>query len=374
MKAHRAYELETLNSDLLRPLFSALKPRQLHLESVLAGHSSGRVFVDRIERPRAAAIVAGEGCYIGGECPTGTLLGAINSLLPRDQYTAIFFPPDLPSRALDVLADGLYMRRAVRWHGCLETTPREIGSRRDSIAVRPVDAEVLESDLVGVDDLRETILSEWKTFPLFHELGFGSIAVTDGRIVARSTCDYVADGASEIGVGVDEDFRLRGLGTAVATATARQAFSRGLREVGWHCWANNVGSLGVAANVGFEPTGRYEILFNHWAAENVENMSPDEYRAFALDYEARFATRPPRESGYPYVIAATAWSLAGEREKCQENIRAAIDLGWLRSISQLRALWPELVESERAWENPAWRELFLRLEPECNAPSPTEDS
>jgi len=318
--------------------------------------------------------VAGEGCYVGGERPTGTLLGAINSLLPRDRYTAVFFAPNLPTQALNALADGLYMTRAVRWHGRLEAPPPEIEDRRDGIAVRPVDAGVLESDLVGIDDLRETILWEWKTLSLFQELGFGTIAVNNGRIVARSTCDYVADGASEIGVWVDDDFRLRGLGTAVATATARQAFSSGLREVGWHCWANNVGSLGVAANVGFAPTGRYEILFNHWAAENVENMSPDEYRAFALDCERRFAERPPRESGYPYVVAATAWSLAGEREKCQQNIRAAIDLGWLRSISQLRALWPELVESERAWQNHAWRELFLRLEPECNAPSPTKDS
>lgn|GEM_PF-1088726 len=372
MKAHRAYELETPNCDLL-PLFSALRPRQLHLESVLAGRSSGRVFVDRVERPTAAVLVAGEGCYVGGGSPMGALLGAINSLLPRDRYTAVFFPPDLPTQALDALADGLYMRRAVRWHGRLETPPREIDERSDGIAVRPVDREVLESDLVGADDLRETILSEWKTLSLFHEHGFGTIAVTDGRIVARSTCDYVADGAGEIGVWVDDDFRLRGLGTAVATETARQAFSRGLLEVGWHCWANNAGSLGVAANVGFAPTGGYEILFNHWAAENIENMAPDEYRAFAIDYERRFAERPPRESGYPYVVAATAWALAGEREKSQENLRAAIDLGWLRSISQLRGLWPELVESERAWENPAWRDLFLRLEPECNAPSPGED-
>jgi len=51
VKAHRAYELETPNCDLLS-LFSGLRPRQLHLESVLAGHSSGRVFVDRVERPR----------------------------------------------------------------------------------------------------------------------------------------------------------------------------------------------------------------------------------------------------------------------------------------------------------------------------------
>ncbi len=373
MKAHRAYELETPNCDLL-PLFSALRPRQLHLESVLAGHSSGRVFVDRIERPTAAVLVAGEGCYVGGSSPTVALLGAINSLLPRDRYTAVFFPPDLPMPALDAVADGLYMRRAVRWHGRLETPPPKVEGRRDGIAVRPVDREVLESDLVGVDDLRETILCEWKTLSLFHKLGFGSIAVIDGRIVARSTCDYVADGASEIGVWVDDDFRLRGLGTAVATATARQAFSRNLREVGWHCWANNAGSLGVAANVGFEPTGRYEILFNHWAAENVEDMSPDEYRAFALDYERRFAERPPCESGYPYVVAATAWAGAGDGEKCRKSIRAAMDMGWLREIAQLRALWPELLQSGRVWENPAWCELLVRLEPEHGASPPTADS
>ncbi|MDD5264380.1 MAG: GNAT family N-acetyltransferase [Candidatus Bipolaricaulis sp.] len=363
MKASCTYELQTPNRDLLA-LFSALQPRQLHVESVLAGYSSGRVFVDRVEPPTAAVLMAGEGCYVGATSPTVAFLGAINSLLPRDRYTAVFLPPNLPTQALDALADGLYMRRAVRWHGRLETPPRAIDDRTDGIAVRPVDAEVLESNLVGVGDLRETILWEWKTLSLFQEFGFGSIAVADGRIVARSTSDYVVGDSCEIGVWVDDDDRLRGLGTAVATEAARQAFSHGLREVGWHCWANNIGSLGVAANVGFKPTGRYEILFNHWAAENVENMAPDEYRAFALDYERRFAERRPRESGYPYVVAATAWALAGEPEKSQENLRAAIDLGWLRSISQLRGLWPELVASARAWENPAWRDLFLRLEPE----------
>jgi len=372
VNAHRAYELDTPNGDLL-PLFSGLRPRQLHLESVLAGRSSGRVFVDRVERPRAAAIVAGEGCYVGGERPTGAFLRAINSLLPRDGYTAVFFPHDLLAPALDALADGLYMTRAVRWHGCLETPPPEVEGRWDGITLRPVDAKVLESGLVGVDDLRETLDGEWKALSLFQEHGFGTIAVADGRIVARSTCDYVVDSACEIGVWVDDGFRRRGLGTAVATATARQAFSRGLREVGWHGWANNIGSLGVAANVGFASTGRYEILFNHWAAENVENMAPDEYRAFALDYERRFAERPPRESGYPYIVAATAWSLAGEWEKVKENLRAAIDLGWLRSISQLRALWPELVESERVWQDSAWHDLRLRMEPEDDAPLPREN-
>jgi GNAT superfamily N-acetyltransferase len=363
LNANCAHELTTWNVDAVRPLFSGLRPHPLHLSSVLAGHSSGTVFVDRIDHPKAAVVLAGEGCYVGG-APTGGFLRKINSLLPRDLYTAIFFPPNLPPKALDALGDGLYMRRAVRWHGRLRMPPHEIAGRRDGIAVRCVDAEALGSHLGGVDDLRETILWEWKTLPLFLELGFGSIAVTEGRIVGWSTSDYAVGEACEIGVWVAADLRLRGLGTAVATAAARQAFSRGLRDVGWHCWANNVGSLGVAANVGFEPTGCYEILYNHWAAENIENMSPGEYRAFALDYERQFAERPPRESGYPHVVAATAWSLAGDGGKCREHISAAINMGWLRGIAQLRALWPELLESDRVWENPAWREILERLDPE----------
>jgi hypothetical protein len=210
LNANCAHELTTWNVDAVRPLFSGLRPHPLHLSSVLAGHSSGTVFVDRIDHPKAAVVLAGEGCYVGG-APTGGFLRKINSLLPRDLYTAIFFPPNLPSRALDALGDGLYMRRAVRWHGRLRMPPHKIAGRRDGIAVRCVDAEALGSHLGGVDDLRETILWEWKTLPLFLELGFGSIAVTEGRIVGWSTSDYAVGEACEIGVWVAADLRLRGL-------------------------------------------------------------------------------------------------------------------------------------------------------------------
>ncbi|MDD5647041.1 MAG: hypothetical protein PHW86_07710, partial [Candidatus Bipolaricaulis sp.] len=67
----------------------------------------------------------------------------------------------------------------------------------------------------------------------------------------------------------------------------------------------------------------------------------------------------------PHVVAATAWALAGEGEKCREHIRTAINIGWLCGIAQLRALWPELLASQAIWENPAWCDLLDRLEPEA---------
>ncbi|MDD5646811.1 MAG: GNAT family N-acetyltransferase, partial [Candidatus Bipolaricaulis sp.] len=351
MNANCAYELTTWNTDKVVSLFSGLRPEPLHLRSLLAGRSPGRVFVDRMDRPTAAAVLGGEGCYLGG-VPSDGFLGAINALLPRDRCTAVFFSPDLDPRAVDAIVDGLYMTRAVRWHGRLAAVAVDRIERTDGVRIRPVDRAVLHGELAQADDLRKTILSEWKTEALFLEFGVGAIAVVDDRIVGWSTSDYVVDGRCEIGVWVAKDWRLRGIGTAAAADAARQAFVRGAREVGWHCWANNLGSIGVAANVGFAPTGRYEILFNHWAAGNIEDMTEDEYRAFAVEYERQFTVRPPRESGYPHVVAATAWALAGEGEKCREHIRTAINIGWLCGIAQLRALWPELLASQAIWENP----------------------
>ena len=85
MKARSAYELEPSDSHLLRSLFSGLRPPQLHLESVLAERSPGKLLVDRPRRPSAAAALAGEGCYIGGDAPSDSFLAAINSLLPRQR-------------------------------------------------------------------------------------------------------------------------------------------------------------------------------------------------------------------------------------------------------------------------------------------------
>jgi len=137
---------------------------------------------------------------------------------------------------------------------------------------------------------------------------------------------------------------------------------RDLDCVGWMSWACNHGSVAVSLNAGFSDVCEYDVHINHWPAENPSDLTQDEFRAFAEEYERRFEARPPTSSGYPHIVAATAWALAGNGEKCREQLRCAIEMGWLRSLNQLRNLWPELFSVPGLRDRKPWSDLFALME------------
>ncbi|MCK5245626.1 GNAT family N-acetyltransferase [Candidatus Bipolaricaulota bacterium] len=229
--------------------------------------------------------------------------------------------------------------------------------------VLPIDRCLLEGDLEGAANLKEAIQYDWASLETYYRSGFGFAAVHDSKIVSHSHVDYTCGDRCEIGIHTDPDHRLKGLGAHVASLTANEAFARGLKQVGWMSWANNAGSIAVSNQAGFTEECQYDVYINHWPAGNPEDLTPDEFRAFAEEYDRQFAASPPSRSGYPHIVAATAWALAGETSTCRGHLHLAIDIGWLKTLDQLRELWPELFENSRLFENEEWMAVFSRLLP-----------
>jgi GNAT superfamily N-acetyltransferase len=212
----------------------------------------------------------------------------------------------------------------------------------------------------------EGILGEWQSLELFLKRGFGFCLVSEADIVSWSLVDYVRDDRCEIGIATDWDYRKRGFGTLTASANAMHASSNGFRTIGWHCWDNNVGSIGVAENVGFRQAASYDVFINHWAAENISDMTQDEFRAFAEFYEQELEVQPPA-SGFPHIVTAKAWGLSGNRAGVYRHLSKAVDMGWLRDVEHLRSLWPELWFNPKLEELQEWQDLVLSFE-RRNAP------
>ena len=148
----------------------------------------------------------------------------------------------------------------------------------------------------------------------------------------------------------------------MASLTANEAFVRGLKHVGWMSWANNAGSVAISNRAGFTEECHYDVYINHWPAGNPRDLTKEEFHAFAVEYERQFAECPPATSGYPHIVAATAWDLAGDSKACRDQLHRAIDLGWLTSLDQLRSLWPGLLLDQTVFENEEWMAVFSRLE------------
>lgn len=360
MNSEALVHLSSWNPNDIRPLFASLSPQSLQVESALIGTTPCSLFVDSVESPTAAALAIEPVWAVVGN-PRREFLRAINQRFSRDSYSVLHLDPSFTLGQHAVLFEDLYFVCA-RSRYAERTSSEPIRIPLPSpYALVPIDQDLLASNVEGVDDLRDSIIRDWRTQESYEAQGFGFAALLDQEIVSHSMTDYVCGDRCEIGVETSPEHRLKGLGAAVAARTANAVFDRGLRCVGWMSWATNLGSIAVSKRAGFIETHEYDVYINHWPAENPENLSTEAYRAFAEDYEQRFDEHPPVSSGYPYLVAATAWALAGKGQRCRDQLHRAIDIGWLKTMDQLRELWPELFLVPGILEAPRWSAILSRL-------------
>ncbi len=347
----------------VRPLFAELEAIHLNVTAVLDGTCPGEIWRDGGTSPRTACITSDILFYVAGDPGNRQFNEALNRVLPRDHIFVLICDLKVWSSALDEVLDGTYAVRAtsryleLHRHLLLDWEARV----PRGYEMMPVDPGFLSMGLRNQEAVREWIVEEWPSVEAFVERGAGSCLVSEATIASWSLMDYASDGRCEIGIETDHQHRRRGLGTLAAAATAARAVDRGYSQVGWHCWANNVGSQGVARNVGFELVTEYDVFINHWAAQNVTDMTEQEFRAFAQGYERAFEARPPT-SGFPHVVAAKSWALGRDREGCFRHLNQAVSLGWLKSREHLREIWPEFFWNPNLDEIPEWRALQERFD------------
>ena len=346
-----------------RPVFAQMGDMHLHVVAILDGTSPGEVFVDDVASPKTAYMIAGNGYYLAGDSHNHDFNQALNTALPRDHYFVLFCERNWGTSALDTILEDTYSVRATRrYYTCERNNVVDWQERiPENHSMVPVDAELLATDLDNRDSVIGWIENDWNSIDQFLEQGFGFCLVHGDSIVSWSLADYVSGDRCEIGITTAWLCRNRGFGTLAAATTAAHASSLGFSTIGWHCWDNNVGSIGVAENVGLTKAAEYVIYINHWVAENITDITPAEFRAFAEHYEAEFDIRPPA-SGYPHIATAKAWQLSGNRERCSVHLNKAVDLGWLRSVDHLRRIWPEFFWNPDLEQKKEWRDLTARFE------------
>ena len=265
-----AFELRPNELKKARSAFHSVR-YDLAVESILRGLTTARVFVDSAESPRWALTCFKGKVGLGGE-PDNPACGRIANRLLREAFL-----PELASRGwstfrlhcninnwrdqIDLVLKNMTWTEAQRQYWDLHAS----GSTRDlttpdCLELHPINAALLSrSDLKNLRAVTEEMRSERVSIEDFLQKSFGYCALCGTEIVGWCMSEYNVDNRCELGIATVERYRRRGIATVTGTAVISHAVSRGITDIGWHCWADNEASIRTAQRPGFRKERDYTV-------------------------------------------------------------------------------------------------------------------
>lgn len=256
----------------VRPLFAGLDDH-LAVAAILEGSAPAILYVDDPVRPRAAFTWTGYRFFLAGSPEGGAFNQAVRDLLadkvfPQAQAAGLTmielkYAPEswadvvtgviLRDRAPILAHRHYYVFRSLRhdWQAMLPAGYR----------LAPIAAGLLAQDHIrNLDALREELCSERPSVADFLARSFGVAALCGDELAGWCTSEYNTGDRCEVGIGTLEPHQRRGLATAMGSAFIEYAAARGIRHIGWHCWARNEPSVAAALKIGYEKAAEYSTF------------------------------------------------------------------------------------------------------------------
>lgn len=267
-------ELSPHQYPLTHALFVPLTPYHLAIESLLAGKSAGTILVDDPGQPHTALAWTSHRVFLGGHPLSSQEFARIlTGLFANDQFPAefgLYYPPAWET-VIEVLGDDDFGKGSP-----LPVPPKQVfcglrhyyagrahlrdGHLPEEFTLRPIDAPLLtETHLKNLFPLVDELKSERESVTTFLRNSFGFCALYGDEIAGWCTSEYNTGTRCEVGIATVEGYRRRGIATALASALIEHALANGYTEIGWHCWANNVGSVATARKLGLEKVAEYPV-------------------------------------------------------------------------------------------------------------------
>ena len=251
-----------------RALFAPLTPYHLAIESLLARKSAGTILVDDPERPRTALARVSHRVFLGGDPgsgPGGRTVDLLAGYLAHARLPVefgLYYTPAWESVLRDHLEiPGKKTFRGLRHYYAGHALHHDWRILLpDGFILRPIDAPLLaETRLKNLFDLVDELKSERESVTTFLWRSFGFVIQTGHELAGWCTSEYNTGLRCEVGIATLESYRRRGIATAMASALIEHALVNGYTEIGWHCWANNAGSVATARKLGLEKQVEYPV-------------------------------------------------------------------------------------------------------------------
>jgi RimJ/RimL family protein N-acetyltransferase len=349
----------------VRRLLEDLMRFNVSIAGVLTGNNPGTVYVDHPDAPTIALVLSPEGAYLAGNTPSAdqvtTLKDQLADLMEQDAIDSLWLTCDavwepllhafLPRPPLPIARQHyICTAPAFDWRSQVP----------EGFAVHRIDAALLaRADLTMPDHVYDWIDNNWGTQANFFTRGLGiaTEALDTRTVVSWSLCDCLGDGACEIGIRTHPDYRRQGFAALTAAAAVDAALAQGLREVGWHCNSDNLGSQHTALRVGFTLEREYVTFVTfrqeavHWAEAGRMQEVAGNYRAAAEDYIRADACEDQPEWGhYLPFYAACAFVRLGDYDAAWMWLERAVARGFDDTATLQSALALKPLQAFPAWD------------------------
>ncbi len=342
-------ELNRAKFNKVTDLFKDLE-YNLSIFSVINKINPGRIFVNNMENPTAALLISPEGMYFTGDAKDNAFNCELNNVLKDDilkkaleklkvDYIVFYSSKEWENSFKDIFSSLYPMKDDRRY---LELEIGKFHIEEVSENVKKIDREMLlGSNLKEIDDVRESIIENWSSVDNFLENGFGYVYIVDGGVVSRCIADCVVEDKCELGVETEEDYRQKGYCTQVVIATLNYCKNNNIKNVGWHCWDNNIPSYKLAEKVGFKQKKDIKVYFGWYNLYDNYLVNGNYYLKINVNYKlsAEFYTRA-FENNYGFVWhyynAACAYWKINKREEAKKYYQIALKNGW-KGIESLKS-------------------------------------
>lgn len=244
------------------------EPSYFVIDSIIAGHTPAKIYVDNLEDPTFSLIWEENCFYFGGQLPTemDQVIQFIKEQLLTDEERERLFFVKLytPSGGVwqEVLLDGFsdFERRSMD-RILFKHLMDEIPDRPNIVAnlqIQAIDQEILASNLGHLEEMRDEVIGMWGSDEAFLQKGFGSCAIIDHQIVCWCTGEYLSPNYCGLGIETVEEYQEQGIATLTALHCLRTCSKLGVIPH-WDSWAKNLPSVKVAEKIGFEKIEEYSI-------------------------------------------------------------------------------------------------------------------
>jgi RimJ/RimL family protein N-acetyltransferase len=356
---------------LVRPLFAALD-YHLIIEAVFAGNSPATIFVDNLDSPKTAFMISPEGNFLVGDCKKPAFIQGLQNWVDshfingeEDELVMESYSEEW----LKVLESILLSRPPYHYDRYYyELTESKFESPpplAPEFRLQAVTREFIQqTNISNMEVITGGIASNWISEDAYFEKGFGFCILHENQIVSWSVVDCVVDERCEIGIHTNENFRRKGLATSLIASVVDYALKHGFKRIGWHCWVDNWGSIGVADKVGFVQKHSYPAIlslqshFVHFSMRGFKRLQVKEYAKSEPEY--LIALEQENAEGVEPYLLRTYFEMArvqaglGNEEAAFDYLKKSLETG-LNQYPEAAQNAAEFVDMRQRAE---WQSLF----------------